>query len=219
MQARGQRIAGRGVFPCVAIESTSLLEITVNKTPSLVAAMLLALTAGAALAQAPAATPAQKPERRSLDTNNDGVIDRAEAAAHPRLAAQFDTLDANKDGKLDRSERPRAHHRHGRGGERGHPFAALDADKDGRISQAEAAKDPKFAERFARMDSNKDGFIDTADRELAGKQRRDAWFASADTNGDGSLSRAEFDAAHAKAREHRSHGWGRHPAGKDAAAK
>ena len=36
------------------------------------------------------------------DTNGDGVIDRSEAAANPRLAAKFDELDKNKDGKLAR---------------------------------------------------------------------------------------------------------------------
>src|SRR5690606_40443531 len=46
-----------------------------------------------------------------LDTNNDGFIDRGEAAASPRLAGRFDQLDANKDGKLSREEMPRGKHR------------------------------------------------------------------------------------------------------------
>ena len=46
------------------------------------------------------------------------------------------------------------------------------------------------------MDANSDGFVDRADRELAAKQRKDAWFKAADSNSDGSLSKAEFDAAH-----------------------
>ena len=63
-----------------------------KKTPLLLAAALLAATTGAALAQADApAAPAKA--RAPLDTNQDGVIDRTEAAAHPRLAARFDTLD------------------------------------------------------------------------------------------------------------------------------
>ena len=62
-----------------------------------------------------AAAPARR-ARAKLDTNGDGVIDRAEAAKAPRLAAQFDTLDKNKDGKLSRDELPRWHgKRHGRG--------------------------------------------------------------------------------------------------------
>ncbi|AKC88142.1 EF-hand domain-containing protein [Pseudoxanthomonas suwonensis] len=197
-----------------------------KKTPFLIAAALLAVTAGAALAQsdapATAAAPAAGPSaaRAPLDANRDGVIDRSEAAAHPRLAAQFDTLDKNQDGKLDRSEMPRRAHG-GKGKHRGgHPFAALDKDNDGRISQAEAAADPKFAERFAKLDVNQDGYVDRADREQAAKQRRDAWFKAADSNNDGNLSKAEYDAAHAKrAAEGRKHGgWGRGPAA-DAAAK
>ena len=146
------------------------------------------------------------------------MIDRTEAAAHPRLAARFDTLDKNKDGKLAGDEMPRR----GQRGPGGHPFAELDKDKDGRVSKAEAAADPKFAERFAKMDANQDGFVDKADRELAGKQHRDDWFESADSNNDGSLSKAEYDAAHAKRNgEGHKHGrWGRGaPPAKDAAAQ
>ena len=51
------------------------------------------------------------------------------------------------------------------------------------------------------MDANSDGFVDRADRELAAKQRKDEWFKSADSNRDGSLSKAEFDAAHARRAE------------------
>lgn len=186
-----------------------------NKIPSLLAVALLACTAGAALAQAEPAKADAPKLRNALDVNGDGVIDRSEAAAHPRLAERFDALDANKDGRLERDEMRRhwrGHHRnHGRRGPGGHPFMQLDADKDGRISKAEAATDAKFAARFERMDVNADGFIDRADRQAAASQRRDAWFASADSNGDGSLSKAEYDAAHARHAEARS----RHRGSKD----
>ena len=172
-----------------------------KKTPSLIAAALLAMTAGVAAAQTttPAAAPA-KAERKALDANSDGVVDRSEAAAFPRLAARFDELDRDKDGKLQAGELPRhgkGHHgRFGHGPKGG--FMALDTDKDGRISKAEAAAKPRFAGRFAKLDVNGDGFLDKADRELAMKKRNDAWFTEADTDKDGKLSRAEFDAAHAK---------------------
>jgi hypothetical protein len=222
--ARRSTRAGQRRFPVRGQSSPRLLEMPVKKTPFLIAAALLAVTTGAALAQsdAPVDKAAAKP-RAPLDANQDGVIDRNEAAAHPRLAARFDTLDKNKDGKLDRDEMPRpAHGRRGPGGRGGHPFADLDKDQDGRISQAEAAADPKFAGRFAQLDANKDGFVDKADRELAGRQRRDAWFKAADSNQDGNLSKAEYDAAHARRDgEGRRHGgWGHGPAqAKDAAAK
>lgn len=194
-----------------------------NKTPILIAASLLAIATGTVLAQAPAAgTDAPKPPRHfALDANKDGVIDRAEAARHPFLAERFDSLDKNKDGKLDASEAPRPRHGHD-GRRRGHghghpgfggprrgfhaPFAAADKDGDDRISKAEALA--AATARFERMDVNKDGYIDAADREAMAKQRREAWFKAVDANGDGQLSQAELDAARA-----------RHHAGKGPAPK
>ncbi len=174
--------------------------MTRNKT-LLVVAVLAALGAGTAFAATQSA-PAAGAARPTLDKNGDGVIDRAEAAAHPRLAGHFDTLDKNKDGKLSADERPQRGHRMGghRGGGHGGMMKQLDADGDGRISKAEAAKQPRFAEHFARMDANGDGYVDARDRELRGKQRRDEWFAKADTDKDGKLTRAEIDAADAHRR-------------------
>ena len=138
----------------------------------------------------PPATSAQRPAK--LDTNGDGVIDRSEAAANPRLAAKFDELDRNKDGKLSRDEMPRWQHgRRGHGGGAGPGWTSTRT----RISRDEAKADPRLAARFDQFDLNKDGYLDKADRELRMKQHRDAWFAAADTNKDGQLSKAEFDAA------------------------
>lgn len=163
------------------------------RTPLLLALLLGTSATGIALA---ADTPQASPRPARLDTNNDGFIDRGEAAASPRLAGRFDQLDANKDGKLSREEMPRGKHgRRGPGRGHGDPLAKLDADKDGRISREEAKADPRLAERFEKMDVNKDGYFDKADRELRARQYRDAWFAAADSNKDGQLSKAEFDAA------------------------
>jgi Ca2+-binding EF-hand superfamily protein len=168
-----------------------------NRKPLLLLALLLSTGAAGLAMAADVPPPAGAPPRAKLDTNGDGVIDRAEAAKAPRLAAQFDTLDKNKDGKLSRDELPRWHgKRHGRGpGGREEMMAKLDTNKDGRISREEAKADPRLAARFDQMDVNKDGYLDKADRELGRKQQRDAWFAAADTNKDGQLSKAEFDAA------------------------
>lgn len=166
------------------------------KSPTLIVLAVLAIAStGTVLAAQSSATDA-RPARKVLDANGDGFVDRAEAAAFPRLAARFDELDKNHDGRLDKDELPRREQERRHGGRDGHAaLQRLDADKDGRISRAEAAADPAFAARFDRLDLNKDGFVDRADHELAASQRRDAWFKAADTDGDGTLSRAEFDAA------------------------
>lgn len=164
---------------------------------SLVLAVLACLSAGAAFAAAqsgaasPPADQAARIGHAQLDANGDGSIDRGEAAKSPRLAAKFDALDKNKDGKLDAGERPQRGGKHHGSGDH---LSKLDADKDGRISQAEAAGSP-LAARFAEMDANKDGYVDAADRAQRHKQQREAWFAQADTDKDGKLSRAEYEAA------------------------
>ena len=173
----------------------------------LMLAVLTALSAGAAFAATAPANDSEHAPRARLDANGDGAIDRSEAARHPRLAGKFDELDKNKDGKLAKEEMPR---RHGRGfGKNGHGphgmMMKLDTDRDGRISRAEsAAGQAKSAERFDRMDVNKDGYIDQADRQARAEQRRAEWFAKADTNKDGKLSPAELEAARKDGhREHR----------------
>ena len=59
---------------------------------------------------------------------------------------------------------------------------------------------------FARMDQNKDGQLDPADRAA----RQGAMFERLDANKDGAVSRAEFDAAHADREGPGGPGMGRH---------
>ncbi len=177
-----------------------------HRKPLILLAVLMAASATGVALAATAPTSAQKPAPARLDANGDGVIDRQEAAANPRLAQRFDELDKNKDGKLSRDEMPRWHARGGDGHRgmgrhhRGHGgqgfLRAMDSNHDGRVSAAE------YQAFFERMDVNKDGFIDQADREARAKQRREEWFRNADTDKDGKLSPAELEAARAKMGSH-----------------
>lgn len=197
-----------------------------TRMSALAVAMLLA---GAAVAAPQAATDkdaANSPHHDRalmLDANQDGVIDRSEAAKHPRLAEKFDQLDLNKDGRLERSELRQARAKRDRRGgkdDRGHArmrhagmgghggmarYIALDTDGDGRISKLEADAS-RLAKRFADIDSNRDGYLVRSELQADGERRRaefarkaterfDRRFKQADSNGDGRLSRAEYEAA------------------------
>src|SRR5690606_12611365 len=70
IRAWGQRRRGCGVFLVVAITSRLYWRYPVNKTPYLIAAALLAVTAGAAMAQDNAAPAAQGKPRVSLDAKD-----------------------------------------------------------------------------------------------------------------------------------------------------
>ena len=52
---------------------------------------------------------------KAADTNADGLISRAEAAALPRILEHFDEIDTNKDGQVS-FEELRAFHAKHRGG-------------------------------------------------------------------------------------------------------
>lgn len=169
---------------------------------TLLAVSLLALLAsGVALAAQTArldaaqsdtagATAVPRGHLAQLDKNGDGVIDRSEAAAAPRLAEHFDQIDTNKDGKLSADERAQA--RRGMGHERHGKWKALDTDKDGRVSRAEAAADPKLSERFAELDTDKNGYLDREDFRARAEQRQAECFVKADADKDGKLSPEEF---------------------------
>ncbi len=159
---------------------------------------LATLGAGASFAAVQSDGP-----RGKIDTNADGVIDRTEAAASPRLAGKFDQLDVNKDGRIAKDEMGKWGKHGGKRGGRGHGgIASLDADGDGRISQQEVAGKGRMAEKFTAMDANKDGYIVRSElrsyetkqrpvREAEMRKKMDAKFAEADLNRDGKLSRVE----------------------------
>lgn len=144
------------------------------------AGLAATLVGGFAIAQS-GSLPGPGPRGlRWADANGDGAITRAEATS--AVTAHFDKVDTNKDGKVtrdemdaarkahraavmarfgDRGDRPHGHHgmRHGGRGGPGGMLAHLDADRDGKLSRAE------FDAPFDRMDTNRDGFVDAAERQ------------------------------------------------------
>lgn len=75
--------------------------------------------------------------------------------------------------------------------------ASLDANRDGAIDRAEAAKAPRFAERFDQLDRNHDDRLTRDERGARhgmrhGGGQRHGGIARLDTDKDGRISRAEF---------------------------
>ena len=114
---------------------------------------------------------AQNPDRSMtrLDANKDGVVDKTEAAAHPRLAQNFDVMDANKDGKLSNDELRAAKEQHKGAGGKGQGFAKADANGDGFIDKTEAAGMPRLAQRFDQLDTDKDARLSAQEMQAARK--------------------------------------------------
>jgi len=141
------------------------------------------------------------------DSNNDGVITRAEFDAS--RAAQFTRMDANSDGQATREERRASMHRAGeerpqggpqadRHSERGHRLENIDANQDGQVTREEFLARP--TQHFDRMDVNNNGVIEASERPQAHQrgEGRDGngarGWTNPDTDDNGALSRAEFDA-------------------------
>lgn len=66
----------------------------------------------------------------------------------------------------------------------------MDADGNGVITRAEAQK--AATEMFAKLDVNKDGKLDQADRDARREEMRTRMFDKLDANHDGSISKTEF---------------------------
>ena len=120
---------------------------------------------------------------RRIDADHDGFISRAEVEHRAaRLAQRFEAIDANRDGRLSVQEiRNEARSRRVAAGAsqagalRDARLSAADRDGDGRISLDEAvASLPRIAGKFARIDADGDGFVDTAEFRAWIERRRSA---------------------------------------------
>jgi Ca2+-binding EF-hand superfamily protein len=123
-------------------------------------AMAGAMTLGVAALQPPAwAAPSST--LKTLDPDNDGTVDLAEAKA---AASQlFDQLDPDKDGTLDRREL--------RGRLNAKDLAAGDPDKDGTLDKNEYLA--IVEQRFKAADPDADGTLDAKElKSSAGRTLR-----------------------------------------------
>jgi hypothetical protein len=147
-----------------------------------------------------------------LDTDGDGTVTRAEAEA--AAAASFVKLDADADGFLTQAELKAGHEAHraemkAKWAEKreGKEPRAPRADADPAKAEAWKAKkeermammQSKSAERFTLVDTNSDGVWSQAEYTA----HRLDHFGKLDTDGDGSISAAERDAAKASMKERR----------------
>lgn len=161
------------------------------------------LTAGVAIAmQTQTATPPRPP------------LTKAQMLA--QADTRFDAIDTNKDGQLSAAERAagmeaarkdRAARRGGPRGER--MLARIDTNGDGLISKAENRA--AIEARFTRMDADKNGVVGPGEGRRGwgkhgdgpggkhGGRGRGGGMMMADTDRDGVITRAEFD-AHSAAR-------------------
>ena len=99
---------------------------------------------------------------RDRDVNGDGRISRDEVPE--RMGRLFGRLDANGDGFIDEDELEGM-----ASGMRVGRFLGRDEDGDGRVGRDEVPE--QMRQRFERIDSNHDGFIDREELEAMFERR------------------------------------------------
>lgn len=73
------------------------------------------------------------------------------------------------------------------------PVLAAPGGADGNAVQTRADAQARATQMFAKMDANKDGKLDATDRAAQRAERQAKTFASLDADGNGSISKAEWD--------------------------
>jgi hypothetical protein len=179
------------------------MELPMNR----ILAAALATAAIGALSVAAFAQAATRggPHHRiaALDADHNDAVSQAEFDAGP--AARFAELDANNDGALSAEEMQAMRGRHLRQGMHGHGegrqgiIRGADANNDGVITREEFAG-PLIA-MFDQLDTNNDGRLTEDERPSRGERHgpdHGRGMANIDADGDGTVTRAEFDAAGAR---------------------
>ncbi|MES2338533.1 MAG: hypothetical protein V4537_10590 [Pseudomonadota bacterium] len=163
--------------------------------PSLIAAALFGTVAAGGLAYAQTApTPTAAPKPMKGDTNADGKVTRAEFVR--QAETRFAMLDTNRDGSLTREEQRAGHGRKSARGPRdamGGPFeptAGQDTPPPP-TAGGDAMRGPRRpGGGMARLDTDGDGKVTRAEYDTQSTKR----FARMDTNGDGTVDATEMAA-------------------------
>merc|ERR1712166_1540835 len=129
-------------------------------------------------------------EMHRIDTYGDGSISRAEYVAAGGKQSDFDRFDWDGSGSLDRDELEAMAAAKQRAAAEMH---RIDTDGDGSISRAEFVAAGGKQSDFDRFDYDGSGMLDRDELEAmaAAKQRAAAEMHRIDTDGDGSISRAQ----------------------------
>lgn len=190
-----------------------------KKTTLAMSAAVLALTGTAVFAAAPKATDADASRSMTraevvakagemfaaMDANNDGVVNAADRDA--RRTQMFDRMDTNKDGSLSRDEFNAAHQMPNtipgatqqgpaQGAHNHGPMAGHEAGaKDHRGPDKNGRGGMMMGQMLLKMaDTNKDGAVTRAEFDAALNNHLD----KVDANKDGTITAAERRAAHAE---------------------
>ena len=108
---------------------------------------------------------------KSMDANGDGMVSSTEHAG--AVKQMFSEMDANGDGNVTAAEMDARH--------------AMKSDK---AKADKPARDMSSTDKIARMDTNSDGMLSSAEYETGAQ----SMFSEMDTDGNGSLSRQEMTA-------------------------
>ena len=138
-------------------------------------------TAAAAQDSMASSNPGKGNWWKDADADGDGKLSLSEANANAGLSSRFTTIDADGDGFVTTDEYRTFYTANVSQGEQNAAahsavvtrdvWVKLDADADSRISLAESASNPELSAAFTTMDSNSDGFVTQAEYQAYAKMQ------------------------------------------------
>lgn len=138
-------------------------------------------TAAAAQDSMASSNPGKGNWWKDADADGDGKLSLSEANANAGLSSRFATIDADGDGFVTTDEYRTFYTANASQGEQNAAahsavvtrdvWVKLDADADSRISLAESAANPELSAAFTAMDSNNDGFVTQAEYQAYAKMQ------------------------------------------------